>query len=396
MWVIYLDYQATTPCDARVIAEMLPYFSAEFGNPNSPHLLGRHAADAVDTARGRVAALIGAQPGEVLFSSGATESNNLAILGIHELPGCRGKRVITSPIEHKSVLGPCFRLREDGWEVDLLRVDRQGNVDLEHLTALLARGATLVTVQASNSEIGTMQEIPVVAEIGHASGAAVHCDATQSVGKVQVNVDELGVDLLSFSAHKLCGPKGIGALYVRGGFAQRSLSPLAFGGGQEGGLRPGTPNVPGIVGFGKACELCQGEMSGESERVVALRDELERLLEETIPGIRFNGALKSRLPGCSSVTFPGIEADALLANLPGVALSTGSACSSGALEPSHVLTAIGISREDAYSTIRIGMGRYTSREEVEQASCLIEKAYSTLVALQETDTQGRQPEPRSL
>lgn len=379
--MIYLDYHATTPLDPRVLEAMRPYLEAEFGNPSSAlHLLGRRAAAAVEEAREQVAALIGARAHEVVFTSGATESNNLAILGVARASTER-RKLVSTPIEHKSVLEPLRYLASQGFDVVYLPVDLHGRVDLEAAERLIDEETLLVSVQTANNEIGTLQEIAQIVAIAKVHGALVHTDAAQAVGKIPIDVEVWGVDLLSISAHKLYGPKGVGALYVRGGPRKGPLMPLAFGGGQEGGLRPGTLNVPGIVGLGEACALAYEEMAQEAERVRKLRDRLEEGLKERIPGLKVNGDLKNRLPGNSSLTFPGVEAEALILNLPELALSMGSACNSGALEPSYVLTAIGLSREDASSTVRIGLGRFTREDDVEIAVEKITEAYFHLIKL---------------
>lgn len=350
----------------------MPYLTTWFANPSSQtHRAGRRAADAVAEAREEVATLIGGAPGEIVFTGSATESNNLAILGVAYGSSGRRRKVITMAIEHKSVLEPVASLGRQGFDVRVLPVDRRGRVDLNRLQAELDEHTLLVSVQAANNEIGTIQDIATIAALAHDVGALVHCDAVQAVGRIPVDVTAWDVDLLSLNAHKLYGPKGIAALYIRGGRRALPLQPLMFGGGQEDGLRPGTLNVPAIVGFGAACRLCQQELEGESERIRCLRDRLEAELHASIPAMRVNGDLEARLPGNSSVTFPGIDAEAIIANLPDVALSTGSACTSGALEPSHVLTAVGMTREEAYQTLRIGLGRFTREDDVATAAAVI-------------------------
>lgn len=376
---IYLDYNATTPCDPRVVQAMLPYFTEIYGNPaNGLHVLGRKAALAVETAREQVANLINAQPSEIFFTSGATESNHLAILGTAEFAPASRRKVITCAIEHKAILEPCKRLAERGFEVVILPVDETGIVRLSDLEKVLDENTFLVSVQSANNEIGTLQPISKIASMAHRYGALVHTDAAQAAGKIPVDVNEWEVDLLSFSAHKMYGPKGIGALYVRGGRRKIPIRPLLEGGGQENGLRAGTLNVPGIVGFGAACEIAVTEISTESTRIQSLRDELEKNLLKKIPNIRINARSAPRLPNTSSLTFEGEEADALLARLPQLMMSTGSACNTGALEPSHVLQSIGLTRQQASSSVRISLGRMTTDEDiqviVEQISLAISKA----------------------
>jgi cysteine desulfurase len=364
--VIYLDYNATTPCDPRVVEKMHPYFDELFANPaNGYHRWGRLAARAVEDAREQIGALINAAPREIIFTAGATESNNLAILGVARMARSHERRrIVTTAVEHKAVLLPCKRLAEEGFDLVILPVDEHGCVRLEAAQAAINDETLLVSVQAANNEIGTIQPIAEIAEIAHAHGALVHCDAAQAVGKIPVDVDHLDVDLLSASAHKLYGPKGIGCLYVRGGTRSIALEPLLYGGGQEHGLRSGTTNVPGAVGFGEACAIAQTELSQEMVRLQSLRDAIEAALQAEIPTLRINGRSAARLPNTSSLTFPGVDADALLLNLPGLMLGTGSACTSGAVEPSHVLTAIGLSRELASRSVRMSIGRFTKEDDL--------------------------------
>lgn len=381
---IYLDHNATTPCDPRVVAKILPFFSEWYGNPATGlHLQGRRAARAVDEAREQVAALIGCQPGELIFTAGATESNNLAILGLGRANRNSGRtRIVTTAVEHKAVLLPCQQLQKEGYELVVLPVDSQGRVSIADAETAINDRTLFVSVQAANNEVGAIQPIAGIAEIARGHGAIVHCDAAQAVGKVLVNltVDAWQVDLLSISAHKLYGPKGIGALYVRGGPRAHALEPLQYGGGQERGLRSGTTNVPGIVGFGEACRICSVELEQESVRIADLRDQFEQALLTSIPGLRINAREASRLPNTSSLIFPGLDADVLLLNLPEVMMGTGSACSSGALEPSHVLMAMGLDRSDATCTVRASLGRFTTLEQVERAYALILDAISVLKA----------------
>ena len=381
---IYLDHNATTPCDPRVVAKILPFFSEWYGNPATGlHLQGRRAARAVDEAREQVAALIGCQPGELIFTAGATESNNLAILGLGRANRNSGRtRIVTTAVEHKAVLLPCQQLQKEGYELVVLPVDNQGRVSIADAETAINDRTLLVSVQAANNEVGALQPSAEIAKIARGHGAIVHCDAAQAVGKVSVDltVDAWQVDLLSISAHKLYGPKGIGALYVRGGPRAHALEPLQYGGGQERGLRSGTTNVPGIVGFGEACRICSVELEQESVRIADLRDQFEQALLISIPGLRINAREASRLPNTSSLIFPGLDADVLLLNLPEVMMGTGSACSSGALEPSHVLMALALDRSDATCTVRASLGRFTTLEQVERAYALILDAISVLKA----------------
>lgn len=378
---IYLDNNATTSCDPRVVEKMLPYFSEIYGNPaNGYHIQGRTAAKAVDKARGQIAQLIGAQPYEIIFTGGATESNNLAIFGISRFTkNSFRNRLVTSKIEHKAVLYPCKVLKEDNKDVVFISVSSAGEINLQEMLGSITEKTFLVSVHLANNEIGTIQPIHEIAEHAHSVGALVHTDAAQAVGKIPVNVDDLGVDLLSMSAHKLYGPKGIGALYIRGGIKAIPFVPMFYGGGQEFGLRPGTSNVTSIVGFGEAAQLCAHNLSNEISRIQRLRDEFEELLISRIPGLVINGKNTNRLPNTSSLTFPDVDADALLLNLSDIMLGTGSACNSGALEPSHVLQAIGVSREAAQRTIRASFGRFNSEEQVQIAINSIAQSYFSVL-----------------
>lgn len=380
--LIYLDYHATTPCDPRVVQVMLPYFSEVFDNPSSTmHAAGQQAAAAVERAREQVAALIGARRGEFVFTSGATESNNLAIAGIARAAGSKRRRIVMTAIEHKSVLVLGLELSRQGFDVIVLPVDGEGRVSIEAAREAINNDTLLVSVQAASNEVGTIQRIAEIAELAHERGALMHTDAAQAVGKISVNIEKWGVDFLSLSAHKLYGPKGVGALYVKGGPRRQPIAPLVYGGGQEWELRSGTLNVPGIVGLGEATRLCQESFVAECHQVAGLRDQLEQKLFRAILGLKLNGALNNRLPNNSSLTFPGVDAEALIANLPGLVLSTGSACTSGAPEPSHVLVALGLSRDEAYSTLRVGLGRFTTQADVDCASEAIVGAYKRLMDL---------------
>lgn len=378
---IYLDNNATTPCDPRVVEKMLPYFSEIYGNPaNGYHIQGQMAGIAVDKARGQIAQLIGAQPYEIIFTGGASESDNLAIFGISRFSkNSFRNRLVTSKIEHKAVLYPCKVLKEDNHDVVFISVSLAGEINLQEMLDSITENTLLVSVHLANNEIGTIQPIHEIAEHAHSVGALVHTDAAQAVGKIPVNVDDLGVDLLSMSAHKLYGPKGIGALYIRGGIKTIPFVPMFYGGGQEFGLRPGTSNVPSIVGFGEAAQLCAHNLSVEISRIQRLRDEFEESLISRIPGLVINGKNTNRLPNTSSLTFPDVDADALLLNLSDVMLGTGSACNSGALEPSHVLQAIGVSREAAQRTIRASFGRFNSEEQVQIAINSVVQSYFSVL-----------------
>jgi len=377
---IYLDYNATTPCDPLVVAKMLPYFSEIYGNPsNALHIQGRNSAKAVELARDQVANLVEAESNEIVFTSGATESDNLAILGIARINKDNArKKIITSSIEHKAVLLACKKLIEEGFELSILPVDPEGRVSLQQAYQLIDEKTLLVTIHGANNEIGTIQYVQQLAELTHQNGALFHCDGAQAVGKIPVNVNEWEVDLLSMSGHKLYGPKGVGALYIRGGVNTIPLESIWYGGGQENGIRSGTMNVPSIVGFGAACMISKNELSTEIGRIRALRDQLELSLIENIPSLKINAYNVDRLPNTSSLTFPGIDADALILNAEQIMVGTGSACTSGAIEPSHVLTAIGLSRELARSTVRVSLGRYTSNSDIVQAHASLLAAWKKL------------------
>ena len=364
--MIYLDHHSTTPCDPRVVEAMLPFFSIRFANPaNEIHQMGRDAKRAVDVARGHVAHLIGAQSEEVLFTSSATESNNLAILGLADAGSQRGRlKVLCSAIEHKSVLSPCHALAVRGFDASVLPVDSVGRLVVDRYRCALDDRTLVVAVQAANNEIGTLQNISALCALAHENGAAFHCDAAQAAGKVPINVDTWGVDFLSLSAHKMYGPKGIAGLFIRGGVAHSILKPLMYGGAQESELRPGTLNVPLIVGFGEACRIAADTMKCDATHVAQMRDWFEEQLLQTLPCISLNGDIQNRLPNNSSVTIPGCDAESLILSMPNIALRTGSACNSGAQEPSYVLRAVGMSHDAAQSTLRIGLGRYTTRSEL--------------------------------
>jgi cysteine desulfurase len=375
---VYLDYQATTPCDPRAVAVMLPWFAEHFGNPHSvEHALGRAAEAAVEAAREAVAALIGADPREVVFTSGATESNNLAIKGAARFAAGTGdprRRVVTVATEHKCVLESVADLAAEGFSPVFLPVGADGLLDPAALAAALAEPTLLVSVMAVNNEIGVVQDIAALAALAHAAGALLHCDAAQAAGKIRLDVTALGVDLLSLSAHKLYGPKGVGALYVRRRPRVR-LAPLLSGGGQERGLRSGTLPAPLLVGFGEACRLAAAELAEEAARIAGLRERLLAGLAEAVPGIRVNGSMAARIPGNLNLTFPGATAQALMAAAPDLCLSTGSACSSAEVEPSYVLRALGLSAAAAARTLRVGIGRFTSAAEIDCAVAALAAAH---------------------
>jgi cysteine desulfurase len=394
---IYLDYNATTPCDPRVLEAMRPYFTDEFGNPASrTHAYGWRSEEAVERARTQIAQSIGARPRELIFTSGATEANNLALLGAARATAkCRG-RVVVCRTEHRSVLDPCQALRREGFDVTQIAVQPSGQIDISALRKALRRGALLVSVMHANNEIGILQPLQEISAAAHASGALVHTDAAQSVGKVAVDVASLGVDLLSLSGHKLYGPKGIGALYVRDRRPSIELRPILYGGGHERGLRSGTLPAPLCVGLGRACEIAVEELEVEAVRTRRLRDRLLSNLEARIDDLQLNGDPEDRLPGNLNLSFRGIEASSLLLALPDVAISAGSACTSAHPEPSHVLAALGLPPEEVLSSVRIGIGRFTTDEEVDRAAVRIAEEVGRLRALSPVwDAARRSRAPRA-
>jgi cysteine desulfurase len=364
---VYLDFNASTPCDHRVITAMLPYFAENAGNPSSTHRAGERAFQAVEGARRSLADLIEAEAEDIIFTSGATESISLAIRGFLERHQgiTHRRRIITSEVEHKAVLETFAQVEKMGYEIIMAPVDSDGAVNVEKTEALIDDSMVLASFQSSNNETGTIQPISKLAEICHSHGVVVHSDATQSVGKLPVSVRHLGVDLMSFSSHKMYGPKGVGALYVRGGARIAVLSPLLVGGGQEVGLRGGTQNTPAIVGFGEACRISKSEQLAESKQIKMLRDSLEQRLKGLFPALLVCAEKSNRLPNTSSVIFRGVQADLLLINAPSLCISLGSACNSGAIGPSHVLRAMGLTDSEAYSTIRFSLGRFTTDRDLD-------------------------------
>jgi cysteine desulfurase len=363
---IYLDYQATTPADPRVVEVMLPYFSRQFGNPHSRHhSIGWAAEDAVEAARRQVAALIGARARDMVFTSGATESNNLAIKGAARCDPQRNE-IVTVATEHICVLESCASLQAQGARVTILPVDAGGLVDLGRLAGALTDNTALVSVMAVNNEIGVIQPLAAIGRLCRDRGIAFHTDAAQAAGKIALDVEAMNIDLLSLSSHKLYGPMGIGALYVRRGLDCR-LSPLFDGGGQERGLRSGTLPLPLCVGFGAACEIAGAEMTAEAARLTALRDAMLAALRHRLPDIGLNGDATVRVAGNLNIAFAGIDAEDLMIALPDVALSSGSACSSASVEPSYVLRALGLDDTQARASLRIGLGRFTTTEEIDRA-----------------------------
>ena len=371
---VYLDHGASTPCDPAVAALMERVAVHEFANPSSSHMAGQRAAHYVETAREQVATAVGALPEEIVFTSGATESNNLAILGVAaaaEERGDRRRRIVTLGIEHPSVLGPCRHLGKRGFELVTAPVHRDGTVDLDALKTVLRDNTLLLSIQAANNEIGTIQPLGTAARLARNRGALVHSDAAQALGKIPFDLETLGLDFASFSAHKCYGPKGVGALWVCGGPARAPVAPLHFGGGHERGLRPGTSNTASIAGFGEATRIAAQRLTPDTQRLATLRNHFETLLQDRTENVTLNGALDCRLPGASSLTFDGVDADALIARTPDLDLSAASACHSGTPEPSHVLRAIGLSDERAYATLRIAVGRTTTLADIECAASRI-------------------------
>lgn len=367
---IYLDNNATTPLDARVLERMMPYLTTEYGNASSAHSLGGAAGAAVDVARQEVAEAIGASPEELTFVSGATEADNTALLGCLR----PGERLITAATEHEAILETARYAESAGAGLTVLQVDERGIVSPEALRKTLAEGppAALVSIMLANNETGTVNPVAALAEVAHEHGVPFHTDAAQAPGRIPVDVEELGVDLLSLSAHKFHGPKGVGALYVRRrhseGVRRAHPEPLLRGGGQERGLRSGTLNVPGIVGMGRAATLASEALGGEAERIAGLRDELSRAILGEMPEARVNGHPVERLSNTLNISFPGVRAAELLAAAPRVAASAGSACASESPEPSYVLRAMGVDRETALSSMRLSLGRFNTGEEIEEAA----------------------------
>jgi cysteine desulfurase len=384
---VYMDNHATTRVDPRVVEAMLPYFTEQYGNPGSvSHSFGWHAKEAVDAARAEIAAAIGAGERDIVFSSGATESNNLAIRGIADRVRRKGNHFVTVATEHKSVLDPLARLSRRGFEVTLVPVEqatseRAGLIDLNRLAEAIRPETLLVSVMLANNEIGVIQPLTEIAAICRQRGVPLHCDATQAVGKMPVDVDVLGVDLMSFTAHKIYGPKGVGALYVRRRNSAARLQPQLDGGGQEGGVRSGTLNVPGIVGFAKAVSLCLAEMADERPRLAALRDRLYSGLVERLEGVTLNGPVladERRLPGNLNTSFAYVNGEALMMSMQQLAVSSGSACTSANPEPSHVLRALGLDEDQTRASLRFGLGRFTTADEVEFAVGAVAEAVKRL------------------
>ncbi len=389
---VYLDFNATTPVQPEVLDAMLPYFSGEFGNAASIHTPGQRARAAVETAREQVAALIGARPQEIVFTSGGTESDNHAIFGVVGqafLPvsssghANSSPHIITTAIEHEAVLNACQALEKEGVRVSYLPTDSQGLIDLDELRRAIRPETVLITIMHANNELGTVQPLEEIGRIAAEADIYFHTDAVQSAGKIPIDVSALQVDLLSLSGHKLYAPKGIGALYVRGGTRLRQL---LYGGHHQRGFRPGTENVAGIVGLGKAAEISRKALAADAQRVSFLRDRLQHGLVQRVPQSRVNGGAAPRTPNTTNLLFPGVEGEALLIalDLKGLACSTGAACSSGAVEPSHVLTAIGLPPEEARASLRFSLGRHTTSADIDFALSVVPAAVAQLRELSPT------------
>jgi cysteine desulfurase len=378
---IYLDNHASTPVDPRVLEAMLPFFTQRFGNAASRnHSFGWAAEEAVENARAQVARLINASPKEIVFTSGATEANNLALKGAAEAYRDKGNHIITQVTEHKAVLDTCKRLEKSGFEVTYLCVDRGGLINASELRSAIRPTTILIAVMYANNEIGVIQPVAEIGRIAKEKNIIFHVDAVQAIGKVPVNVEAENIDLLAITAHKLYGPKGAGALYVRRRNPRVQIAALLDGGGHERGIRSGTLNVPGIVGLGKACELCQAEMATESLRLQALRERLKDGLEAKLDGVSINGSMAHRLPHNLNMSFAQVDGESLMMGINDVAVSSGSACTSANLEPSYVLSALGVSEDLAHSSIRFGLGRFNTAEEVDY---VIDRVAEVVIKLRE-------------
>ncbi len=378
---VYLDNAATTPVDPRVLDAMLPYYRQHYGNAASrSHQFGWTAEKAVDRAREQVALAIGAAPKEIIWTSGATESNNLAVKGIAHMYRDKGAHIITQPTEHKAVIDPCKYLEQQGCRVTYLTPDCKGRVDVEELKAAIGDDTVLVSIMFANNEIGTVQPVAEIGRICKDRGVIFHTDAVQAFGKVSIDVQEMGIDLLSLSAHKVYGPKGVGALYVRRKGPRVRCEPVLHGGGHERGMRSGTLNVPGIVGFGAAAEIASQEMSEESERIAGLRDRLWDGISRQLDEIALNGDTEHRLPNILNVSFKYVEGESLMMGFDSIAVSSGSACTSASLEPSYVLRALGVGDDLAHSSIRFSIGRFNTRQEVDY---VVEKVVAAVRKLRE-------------
>jgi cysteine desulfurase len=387
---IYLDNHATTPIDPRVLEAMLPHLTSKFGNAAShSHRFGWEAEQAVEMARGQIAALIGAVPEEIAFTSGATESDNLALKGVAEAYRDRGNHIITAVTEHKAVLDSCKSLEKLGCRVTYLPVQADGLIDLDQLSETFTSETILVSIMAANNETGVLQPMEQIGEICRQRGVLFHSDAVQALGKVPLGVKQMQLDLVSLTAHKCYGPKGCGALYVRGGEPEVRVAPMIDGGGHEHGRRSGTLNVPGIVGFGKACEIAPQEMAEESCRIAGLRNRLRDQLLDGLENVSINGSMEHRLPGNLNMSFHDVEAEELMTALNTIAVSSGAACTSDKVEPSHVLRALGLTEAAAGSAIRFGIGRFNTEAEIEYVAGRVIEAVKSLRELSVKDGYDR-------
>jgi cysteine desulfurase len=377
--VVYLDYHATTPLDSRVFDAMVPYLQTHFGNPSSKfHSFGWKAQDAVDRSRTSIASALGANPDEIIFTSGSTESNNLALRGITESDRSRKKHIITCVTEHKSILNVCSYLEKRGWEITYLPVSTEGLLDLDELEEAIRGDTLLISLMAVNNEIGVIHPLQKIGELARRHNVLFHTDATQAIGKFAIDVNETGIDLLSLSGHKVYGPKGVGALYVRTRDPQNPLHPLFLGGGQERNRRAGTLNVAGIVGLARAIELSEELRPTEMPYLVSLRNELWNRLQGEIEDIKLNGSMEYRVQNNLNVSFRGIESPALLMTLDDIALSLGSSCTGGTIEPSHVLRALYMTDDELNSAVRFGLGRFTTREDIDYTADRLVRAVASL------------------
>ncbi len=378
---VYLDHNATTPCDPRVVEAMIPYFTQNFGNAASRnHPFGWHAEEAVDLAREQVAKLIGADPKEIIFTSGATEGDNLGVKGVFDMYASKGNHIITCNIEHKAVLDTCKHIEREGGEVTYLDVKPNGLIDLQELEAAIKPTTILIAIMYANNEIGTVMPMREISAIARKHGVLFFTDGVQAVGKIPVDVNKDGIDIMAFTAHKMYGPKGVGALYVRRKNPRVKVTAQIDGGGHERGMRSGTLNVPGIVGFGKACEICMQEMESDTARIIKLRDKLESALLK-VEESYLNGDKEHRLPHVSNISFKYVEGEGLMMGFnKSIALSSGSACTSASLEPSYVLKALGLGDDLAHSSLRFGLGRYTTEEQIDFT---IEQVANTVNKLRE-------------
>lgn len=387
---VYLDNHATTQVDPRVLEAMLPFFSEKFGNAASrSHQFGWEGEQAVEAAREQIAKLVGAGAKEIIFTSGATESDNLAIKGVAEACRDKGDHIITVASEHKAVLDSCKHLEKQGYRVTYLSVASDGLLSLDDLKAAFGDKTILVTVMYANNEVGVVQPVAEIGRLCHERGVLFHCDAVQAIGKIPVDVNRDGIDLMSITAHKLYGPKGTGALYVRSKIPHVQVAAQIDGGGHEHGMRSGTLNVPGIAGLGKACELAMEEMPMESPRIAALRDKLKHQLEENLDDVHVNGSIEHRLPGNLNIRFGGVDSESLLMGINDIAVSTGAACTAAKIEPSYVLKAMGLTDDQANSTLRFGIGRFNTEAEIDYTA---ERLIDTVKKLRELSSAfGMEP-----